>query len=123
MGTALNIAALARRTGVQPDTLRKWEHRYGVIRPERTSGGQRRYSERDVARVEWLKARLGEGYRIGEAAARRGAAEHESAPQTTDQLRDALYARIAASEASGMERLVAQALGILSVEEALSGVL
>jgi MerR family transcriptional regulator, light-induced transcriptional regulator len=64
----LNIAALAQRTGVAPDTLRKWEQRYGILQPERTSGGQRRYSERDVARVEWLRARLGEGYRIGEAA-------------------------------------------------------
>jgi methanogenic corrinoid protein MtbC1/transposase-like protein len=64
----LNIAALAQRTGVAPDTLRKWEQRYGILRPDRTPGGQRRYSERDVARVAWLQARLGEGYRIGEAA-------------------------------------------------------
>jgi methanogenic corrinoid protein MtbC1 len=123
VGSSLNIAALAKRTGVQPDTLRKWEHRYGVIRPERTAGGQRRYSEVDVARVQWLKARLGEGYRIGEAAALLGTAEIETVPQTVDQLRDALYARVAASEASGLERLVAQALGILSVEEAITGVL
>src|SRR3712207_3874379 len=53
----LNIAALARRTGVAPDTLRKWEQRYGVLRPNRTAGGQRRYTEADVARVEWLRAR------------------------------------------------------------------
>lgn len=64
----LNIAALAQRTGVAPDTLRKWEQRYGILQPERTPGGQRRYSERDVARIEWLQARLAEGYRIGEAA-------------------------------------------------------
>ena len=70
----LNIAALARRTGVAPDTLRKWEHRYGILRPSRTGGGQRRYSEADVNRVEWLKARLAEGYRIGEAAALLGSA-------------------------------------------------
>ena len=47
----LNIAALSRRTGVAPDTLRKWEQRYGVLRPSRTPGGQRRYSEDDVSRV------------------------------------------------------------------------
>ena len=68
-GQELNIAALSRRTGVAPDTLRKWEQRYGVLNPSRTDGGQRRYSELDVARVEWLLARLDEGYRIGEAAA------------------------------------------------------
>jgi methanogenic corrinoid protein MtbC1 len=121
--TALNIAALAQRTGVQPDTLRKWEHRYGVIRPERTPGGQRRYTDHDVARVEWLKARLAEGYRIGEAAALLGSADMDEAPPTVDGLRDALYARIAASEASALERLVAQSLGVLSVEEAIVDVL
>src|SRR3954452_22359067 len=105
MPPTLNIAALARRTGVAPDTIRKWEHRYGVIRPERTAGGQRRYSERDVARVEWLKARLGEGYRIGEAAQLLGSADLEAAPRSVDQLRDALYARVAESQASGLERL------------------
>lgn len=68
MVRGLNIAALSRRTGVAPDTLRKWEQRYGILHPERTTGGQRRYDERDVARVEWLRARLAEGYRIGEAA-------------------------------------------------------
>ena len=68
MSAGLNIAALARRTGIAPDTLRKWEQRYQILQPDRTSGGQRRYSERDVARVEWLRERLDEGYRIGEAA-------------------------------------------------------
>ena len=68
MVRGLNIAALSQRTGVAPDTLRKWEQRYGILQPERTTGGQRRYSERDVVRVEWLRARLAEGYRIGEAA-------------------------------------------------------
>ena len=51
-----------------PDTLRKWEQRYGVLRPERTAGGQRRYSETDVQRVEWLRDRIRDGWRIGEAA-------------------------------------------------------
>ena len=54
----LNIAALSRRTGIAPDTLRKWELRYGVLRPVRTAGGQRRYSELDVQRVEWLRDRI-----------------------------------------------------------------
>jgi len=64
----LNIAAVARRTGVAPDTLRKWERRYGVLHPRRTSGGQRRYDDLDVSRVEWLRDRLTEGIRIGAAA-------------------------------------------------------
>ncbi len=68
-GSGLNIAAVARRTSVAADTLRKWERRYGVLHPNRTAGGQRRYDELDVARVEWLRDRLAEGFRIGSAAA------------------------------------------------------
>jgi DNA-binding transcriptional MerR regulator len=68
-GGGLNIAAVARRTGVGEHTLRKWEQRYGVLQPTRADGGQGRYSEDDLGRVQWLAARLAEGYRIAEAAA------------------------------------------------------
>ena len=37
-------------------------------RPPRTAGGQRRYTETDVQRVEWLRDRIRAGWRIGEAA-------------------------------------------------------
>ena len=36
METGVNIAALAQRTGVAPDTLRKWEQRYAILQPQRT---------------------------------------------------------------------------------------
>ena len=93
----LNIAALSRRTGVAPDTLRKWEQRYGVLRPVRTAGGQRRYSETDVQRVEWLRDRIREGWRIGEAA--RVIDEAGSAAlDEPAELRDALIASIRDSD-------------------------
>ena len=61
------IGSLARRTGVPVDTLRAWERRYGVLRPTRTDGGQRRYGNEDVERVLWLAARVAEGQRISDA--------------------------------------------------------
>jgi methanogenic corrinoid protein MtbC1 len=123
MASALNIAALARRTGVQPDTLRKWEHRYGVISPERTAGGQRRYSEHDVARVEWLKARLTEGYRIGEAAQLLGSNDIGSAPRTREELAEALYAAVVAGDPRTLELLVEHALAVHDIDSALTGVI
>ena len=83
----MNIAALSRRTGVAPDTLRKWEQRYAILRPTRTAGGQRRYSELDVERVEWLRARLAEGYRIGEAAALLGTGDWRAPRDEVRRLR------------------------------------
>ncbi len=87
----LNIAAVARRTGIGADTLRKWERRYGVLRPNRTTGGQRRYDERDVARVKWLRDRLAEGFRISEAAALL-ADDAATTTSSTSGLRDAIVA-------------------------------
>ncbi|MBA2357627.1 MAG: MerR family transcriptional regulator [Actinobacteria bacterium] len=118
----LNIAALSGRTGVAADTLRKWEERYGVLRPTRTEGGQRRYSEVDVERVEWLLARLAEGYRIGEAAALLGSAESE-APATASALKKALYESVARSDAEAVQRLLEQAFALLATETALMRVL
>ena len=44
------ISVAAELAGVHPQTLRTYE-RKGLLAPKRTSGGTRRYSERDVARV------------------------------------------------------------------------
>jgi DNA-binding transcriptional MerR regulator len=63
----LNMSAVVRATGVQPDTLRAWERRYGLPLPERSDGGHRLYSRRDVEIVKWLVDRQDEGLRISQA--------------------------------------------------------
>jgi MerR family transcriptional regulator, light-induced transcriptional regulator len=114
----LNIAAVAHRTGIGADTLRKWERRYGVLRPNRTIGGQRRYDERDVARVEWLRDRLADGFRIGEAAA----LLTEDAATTTSSttgLRDAIVEAVSDSDPRQLNALVEQAFTLHDVETAV----
>jgi len=64
-----NLKAVTEQTGVNPDTLRAWERRYGLPNPERTEGGHRIYSQRDIDIVKWLVARQGEGLRIKQAVA------------------------------------------------------
>jgi methanogenic corrinoid protein MtbC1 len=117
----LNIAALSRRTGVAPDTLRKWEQRYGILRPTRTPGGQRRYAESDVARVEWLRARLGEGYRIGEAAMLLGSADAEVA-RTPPELREALIDAASRADEAALGRLLDQTFVVGPLEQAFADV-
>ena len=117
----LNIAALARRTGVAPDTLRKWEQRYGILHPTRTPGGQRRYGAADVARVEWLNARLAEGYRTGEAAALLG--RRGPVAKTTDELREHLLAAAGAVDCEAVERLLDQAFALPELERTLATVI
>jgi len=62
-----NTKAVARDTGVPADTFRAWERRYGVPRPQRTPGGHRLYSERDIAIIRWLRDRTNEGVNISHA--------------------------------------------------------
>jgi DNA-binding transcriptional MerR regulator len=122
MTTGLNIAALAQRTGVAPDTLRKWEQRYAILQPTRTAGGQRRYSERDVARVEWLRERLHEGYRIGEAASLLGSVGPTPARSAREHLKGMLDA-LDDVEPEVIGVRLDQAFALLSVEETFEAVL
>jgi DNA-binding transcriptional MerR regulator len=118
----LNIAALSRRTGVAPDTLRKWEQRYSILQPERTPGGQRRYTERDVARVEWLRARLGEGYRIGEAARLLGASDGPAGKTPRDHVR-AILAAAAADDVAQVGLRLDQAFALHKLDTVLEDVI
>jgi len=62
-----NIGVVARMTGVTMATLRAWERRYNFPESERTSGGHRLYSQRDVLRLRWVKERIDEGMQTAQA--------------------------------------------------------
>jgi len=62
------IGQLASRTGVSRESLRKWEARYSLLEPSRSSGGFRLYSLEDERRVRLMKRHLGRGYSASEAA-------------------------------------------------------
>jgi MerR family transcriptional regulator, light-induced transcriptional regulator len=122
MNAGLNIAALAHRTGVAPDTLRKWEQRYSILQPTRTAGGQRRYSERDVARVEWLRERLSEGYRIGEAATLLGAGAANGPARSPAELVRGILHALEHGDAADIGVQLDQAFALNSVEATLAKV-
>lgn len=63
-----NAKAVTKQTGVTAATLRAWERRYGLLAPDRTAGGHRLYSARDVAAINWLKHRIEQGMRISHAS-------------------------------------------------------
>ncbi len=48
------ISVAAELAGVHPQTLRIYE-RKGLLDPARTAGGSRRYSERDIARLQRIQ--------------------------------------------------------------------
>ena len=64
----LRIGELSRRLGVSDHVLRAWESRYGLLRPRRSAGGFRLYSEADELLVRRMQAHLARGLSAAEAA-------------------------------------------------------
>ena len=61
------INVVSETTGIPPSTLRAWEKTYGLVVPARTQGGHRLYSQDDIERLRWLKAKIDEGLHAGAA--------------------------------------------------------
>ncbi|MFP3714751.1 MerR family transcriptional regulator [Puerhibacterium sp. TATVAM-FAB25] len=64
----LAVAAVARRLGVAPATLRTWDRRYGLGPSGRTAGSHRRYTTEDVARLLVMRRLTLEGVAPVDAA-------------------------------------------------------
>lgn len=58
------IRVLSEQTGVGASTLRAWERRYGLLKPERTPKGHRLYCAQDVALIERILTLLEEGHAL-----------------------------------------------------------
>ncbi len=68
VSAVLRIGELSRRVGVSDHVLRAWESRYGLLRPVRSAGGFRLYSETDALRIRRMQAYLSSGLSAAEAA-------------------------------------------------------
>jgi PAS domain S-box-containing protein len=66
----MRIGEVARLTGMGESALRAWERRFRLLEPERTRGGQRRYSEADVERVLTVRRLVADGLTLPTAVAR-----------------------------------------------------
>lgn len=62
------MRVVSRLTGLTPDTIRVWERRYEAVKPERTGGNKRRYSENEVRRLVLLRRATELGHSIGQVA-------------------------------------------------------
>lgn len=67
---SLTVAAVARRLGVAPATLRTWDRRYGLGPSDHSSGEHRRYNSIDLARLTLMRKLVISGVSPAEAARR-----------------------------------------------------
>ncbi len=62
-----NLKAVIYETGLTPATLRAWERRYGLLKPQRSPGGHRLYTRAEIEMLKWLVERQAEGLSISHA--------------------------------------------------------
>ena len=68
MKKEFGINVISTACGVMPHTIRTWEKRYQVFTPERSKGGQRLYSEVDLAKAKLIVALIEQGHTISSLA-------------------------------------------------------
>ena len=67
-GKLFPIRILAEKTRVGTSTLRAWERRYGLLKPQRTPKGHRLYSKEDVIRVQKITHLMVDGHSLADVA-------------------------------------------------------
>jgi DNA-binding transcriptional MerR regulator len=112
----LRIGELSRRTGVATDTLRAWERRYGLLRPERSTGGYRLYGNADEDRVHAMQALIAEGLSAAEAAA-----HLRDRPLPVDPAESAVPAGDLAARLRGALERMDESSANAALDEALAG--
>jgi DNA-binding transcriptional MerR regulator len=130
----LRIGELSRRLGVSDHVLRAWERRYGLLRPVRSAGGFRLYSEADEMRVRRMQAHLTQGLSAAEAARAvlgedipaeadfSPAAEPHHAPATASELSVAFRQSLDAFDEPAAQAVLDRLMSDLSLPTALRDV-
>jgi len=121
----LRIGELAKRTGTSPELLRAWELRYGLLRPSRSAGGFRLYSEDDKAKILRTKQLIASGLSAAEAArqAVTGETVTEDATPVLEGLADDLRDALDRFDEDGANRALDRLIAAASVETVMREVL
>ncbi|CAN5776343.1 cobalamin-dependent protein [soil metagenome] len=115
------VNEVEERTGVPATTLRQWERRYGVPKPERSHSGYRLYSDDDLDDIRSIKSHVDDGVPASRAAAlaRRPADTPSSGPRPIDALRSTLVEALVAFDEARADRVLAEAHSLHGVEDVM----
>lgn len=125
------VKAVARLTGLTPETLRAWERRYRAVEPVRDEAGRRLYSAADVERLRRFKDLVDAGHSIGrvvgmsEAERERLARASATSPDRAEirMLREGLLQPLRHYDAAELERRLGLAMAALEADALVTEVL
>ncbi|GGD35263.1 MerR family transcriptional regulator [Franconibacter pulveris 1160] len=63
------IGEVAELCEVNPVTLRAWQRRYGLLKPQRTDGGHRLFNDQDIDRIREIKHWIDNGVQVSKVKA------------------------------------------------------
>ncbi|HET9267975.1 MAG TPA: MerR family transcriptional regulator [Vicinamibacterales bacterium] len=115
----LPIRAIASLTGVKPMTLRAWERRYGLIRPQRTPKGHRLYTHQHVERIRRVLTLIERGVPVGRVRDLLDA-EPQPASETSGPWRDyveRMSAAVARFDERELDRIHEEALSLHPIDQ------
>jgi DNA-binding transcriptional MerR regulator/methylmalonyl-CoA mutase cobalamin-binding subunit len=117
------IKTVSKMVGIPKNTLIAWERRHGVVEPDRTESGYRRYSDEDVRTLVRIKELISAGYRISEAAEIVQSHPAPSLPDPEehgnagmDRLRESLKQCLLAFDRGGADRLITRLVDLSFIE-------
>lgn len=134
------MRVVTRLTGLNADTIRVWQRRYGAVDPRRTSGRARRFNAEDVRRLLLMREATSRGHAIRDVAGlseedltsllgETGALERQGdahlPPEETDvhaRLRTEYLSAIGQFEIRRADELLARAATLLEPTEFVLGV-
>jgi DNA-binding transcriptional MerR regulator len=120
--TLLRIGELSRRSGVSPELLRAWERRYGLLQPERSSGGLRLYGTADLERVQRMRRHLAAGLAAAEAAALAAGEEAPSSVLSAAAIRSNLRDAVTSFDEQRVQTVFDEVLAVASLDVLLRDV-
>ena len=126
----LSVAAVARRIGVAPATLRTWDRRYGLGPSEHLEGERRRYCPKDLAKLTLMRRLIISGVATADAAEQakrfKGVADirtlvHEF--EVREDVVNALYKALKAMDHHFIETTLNNEIEVYGIERAWSDVI
>jgi DNA-binding transcriptional MerR regulator len=84
-----SIKEASEYTGVPPHTIRYWEREYNLIRPEKDSGGRRRYRKSDLELIKRIKELIYDKKYKTEGVKKKIKEEQKS--EISEGMKDAIY--------------------------------